>query len=59
MPADHREVRAFVENHRLAGRGLGWVDMHLLAATRLAGARIWTIDRGLERAARDLDLAAR
>jgi predicted nucleic acid-binding protein len=35
-PADHEEVLAFVAAHRLHGRGLGWIEVHLLASARLA-----------------------
>ena len=58
VAADHGEVLALLERHR-AGRGLGLIDGHLLAACRLSGAPIWTLDRRLEAAARDLDLSAR
>jgi hypothetical protein len=47
----------FLETHRLAGRGLGWIDIHLLASAMLSGATLWTVDRGLDDAARDLGLA--
>ena len=30
----HEEVLAFLASHRLMGRGLGWVDVHLLASAR-------------------------
>jgi predicted nucleic acid-binding protein len=36
--AGHDEVLAFVDSNRLAGTGIGWIDAHLLAAARLAGA---------------------
>ena len=57
--ADHGEVLALLERHRLAGRGLGWIDVHLLAACKLSGVPIWTLDRRLDAAARDIDLAVR
>jgi predicted nucleic acid-binding protein len=34
--AGHEEVMAFVEARRLMGRGLGWIDLHLLASVTLA-----------------------
>ncbi len=41
--ATHAEVLVLVERHGLAGRGIGWVDVHLLASTALAGtARLWS-----------------
>jgi predicted nucleic acid-binding protein len=55
--ADHAEVLAFVERERLSGRGLGWIDVHLLASARLSGVPLWTLDHRLDRAARDLGLA--
>jgi len=44
------EVRALVESRGLAGSGLGWVDVHLLASARLAGAELWSEERRLARA---------
>lgn len=52
--ASHDEVLRFVESHRLMGRGLGWVDMHLLAAATLTGIPLWTADRRLAAATREL-----
>ncbi len=52
------EVLFFIEQHRLMGRGIGYVDAHLLAATALADpARLWTRDQRLTAVARDLKLA--
>lgn len=52
------EVLQFIERHRLMGRGLGWVDAHLLAAAALsAPLLLWTRDRPLARAAAALGLA--
>lgn len=53
---EHSAVLAFVERHALMGRGLGWVDMHLLASASASGERILTRDRRLQVAARDLGL---
>lgn len=49
--ATHREVFAFLNARRLWGRGLGWIDVHLLASAVVAGARLWTLDRRLAAAA--------
>lgn len=45
--ASHDEVLAFLETHRLMGRGLGWVDVHLLASAKLARLPFWTLDKRL------------
>lgn len=49
--ADHDDVLAFVETYRLPGRGIGWIDAHLLASARLSHARLITLDSSLSRAA--------
>jgi predicted nucleic acid-binding protein len=54
------EVLAFISRRGLAGRGIGYVDAHLLAATMLtAGVAFWTKDKRLAGIAADLGLAAR
>ena len=50
--ASDEEVLVFIENHHLAGTGLGIVDLHLLASAHLSGVRIWSADRALQAAAR-------
>jgi predicted nucleic acid-binding protein len=54
---EHEEVVEFVAVHRLYGRGLGWVDMHLLAGARLAQLPIWTLDKRLAVVAGEMGLA--
>jgi predicted nucleic acid-binding protein len=49
--ASHDEVLLFVESHQLEGRGIGWVDAHLLASAALARIPLWTRDRRLREAA--------
>jgi predicted nucleic acid-binding protein len=58
-PAAHAEVLGFVEENRLVGSGLGWVDVHLLCAAALERAQLWTLDRRLAGAAARLGLDAR
>ena len=47
----------FIRDAKLAGAGLGAVDVRLLVRARLAGAGLWTLDQALERAARRLTLS--
>jgi predicted nucleic acid-binding protein len=51
------EVLFFIEKHALMERGIGYVDVHLLAAARLAGTRLWTRDRQLVVVADELGMA--
>jgi predicted nucleic acid-binding protein len=53
---DHEEVLHFVAVQHLHGRGLGWVDVHLLASARIASLPLWTLDRQLSQAAKELSL---
>ena len=56
--ATNAEVLRFLEHRALMGRGIGFVDVHLLASTALAApARLWTRDRRLAAVATELDLA--
>jgi len=52
--AEAGEVLSLIEVERLAGKGLGWVDAHLLASARLSGWRLWTLDRRLREIAAQL-----
>jgi predicted nucleic acid-binding protein len=58
--ASEAEILGFIERHSLFGLGIGYVDAHLLAATRLtADALLWTRDTRLANVALRLDLAMR
>lgn len=50
----HDDVLTFVRARKLNGRGIGWVDVHLLASALLANVRVWTADERLARLAREL-----
>jgi predicted nucleic acid-binding protein len=63
--ASDAEVLLLIERQRLMGRGIGYVDAHLLASARLSHCRLWTQDRRLAAvaleqgvAAQDLDVQA-
>ena len=52
------EALDYIERRALMGRGIGYVDVHLLASAALAGAaRLWTRDKRLAAVAADLKLA--
>ena len=57
--ASDEEVLGLIDREKLFGRGIGYVDAHLLAATRLTtDTRLWTHDRTLNAVAAELGLAA-
>jgi predicted nucleic acid-binding protein len=51
---EHDELLAFIDTHTLFGKGLGWIDVHLLAAALVQEAPLWTLDQPLRQAARKL-----
>jgi predicted nucleic acid-binding protein len=56
--ATDREVRHFIQQRNLMARGVGYLDMHLLASVQLHGqARLWTRDKRLAAISRDMQLA--
>ena len=57
--ASDTEVLLLIERDRLMGRGIAYVDAHLLASARLSHCRLWTQDRRLAAVALEQGLAAR
>ena len=53
----HAEVVEFVSSRTLRGRGIGWVDAHLLAATLVEQSTLWTADGSLASLAAELRVA--
>jgi predicted nucleic acid-binding protein len=55
--ASDDEVLFFIERHGLMGRGIGYIDAHLLSAVCLAGTkRLWTRDKYLRKVAESMQL---
>lgn len=52
----HREVVEFVRQRRLHGRGIGWIDTHLLASALVSHVKLWTADPRLGDVARELGI---
>lgn len=54
MVAEPDEALGYVERHKLYGKGLGYVDVHLLASAAIGGTKLWTRDKRLRAAAEEL-----
>ena len=52
--AEHDEIMLFIEQHKLMGNGLGYIDIHLLASALLTGVKLWTLDKRLKKVAKEL-----
>jgi hypothetical protein len=55
IEAEHDEVLSFIENKRLMGKGMGYVDVHLITSAVLTGVPIWTLDKKLAQTADSLN----
>lgn len=50
----HRDVVTFVRDRKLYGRGVGWIDIHLLASAIVGRLRVWTADPRFAAMAKEL-----
>jgi len=53
------EFLSFIDKNHLMGKGIGFVDVHLLASARLSGVPLLTADKRLKSAADQLELTFR
>jgi predicted nucleic acid-binding protein len=53
----HNDVVAFVQGRRLHGRGVGWIDAHLLASALVGRLKFWTADPRLATLTQELGIA--
>ncbi len=57
IQAEYGEVMQFIEHYRLMGKGLGYIDMHLLASALITEIPLWTLDKKLKEASIKLRIA--
>lgn len=57
--ASDAEVLLLIERERLMGRGIGYIDAHLLASARVSHCRLWTQDLRLAAVAQEKGLGGR
>ena len=57
LVATDKEILFFMAEQNLMGRGIGYMDVHLLASARLGGALLWTRDKRLHAVATELGMA--
>jgi predicted nucleic acid-binding protein len=50
------ELLLFIERNKLSGKGIGFVDVHLLASSKLSGYPLLTYDKKLSAIASELTL---
>jgi predicted nucleic acid-binding protein len=54
--AEDEEVLRFIENNQLMGKGLGYIDVHLIASAVLTDVPLWTFDKTLEKITKKIGL---
>jgi predicted nucleic acid-binding protein len=54
--AGDKEVLKFIDNNQLMGKGLGYIDVHLIASALLTNALLWTLDKTLNKFAEKIDI---
>jgi hypothetical protein len=57
--AHHEEVVEFIRGNKLYGRGIGWINAHLLASCLVADVLLWTADDRLAKVADELGISYR
>ena len=55
--ATHEEVLGLLEDRKLFGKGIGWVDAHLIASALLSDAQLWSLDKKLVTVSKWLKIA--
>jgi predicted nucleic acid-binding protein len=55
----HEEVVSLVRDRKLYGRGMGWIDAHLLSSALVERATFWTADDAVVGVAKALGVTAR
>jgi predicted nucleic acid-binding protein len=53
----HSDVVAFVRDRKVYGRGIGWIDVHLLASALVGRLELWTTDPALATVAKELGIS--
>jgi predicted nucleic acid-binding protein len=59
VSATHDEVLRMIEDRKLWGKGIGFVDFHLLASAMIGRCQLWSTDRGLNEVAAEFKLSWR
>ena len=55
--AEDGEVLKFIENHQLMGKGLGYIDVHLMAAAVITDVPLWTFDKILDKLTKKIGIS--
>lgn len=48
VQANHQEILDFIEIKKIMGKGLGYIEVHLLASALLSNSLLWSLDKKLQ-----------
>lgn len=54
IQASEDEVTYLIEENMLYGKGIGYIDAHILASSMMSGSPLWTLDKRLDAISRKL-----
>ena len=57
LSISQEEILDFISNSHLYGKGLGFIDIHLLASSLISNAKLWTKDKKLNHVAKELNIS--
>jgi predicted nucleic acid-binding protein len=53
---DHYDIMEFIEYRKIMNKGIGYVDVHLLASALVSETPLWTFDKALKKVANQLSI---
>ena len=53
---DHSDIMEFIEYRKIMNKGIGYIDVHLLASALVSETPLWTFDKALKRVANQLSI---
>lgn len=53
---DHYDIMKFIEYRKIMNKGIGYVDVHLLASALVSETPLWTFDKALKKVANQLSI---
>jgi len=56
ISAEDEEILKFIEDHQLMGKGVGYMDVHLIASAALTDVPLWTLDKILDQMAKKIGI---
>ncbi|MBN1832859.1 MAG: PIN domain-containing protein [Deltaproteobacteria bacterium] len=53
---DNDDIMEFIEYRKMMNKGIGYIDVHLLASALISETPLWTFDKALEKVAKRLSI---